>query len=97
MDSLGCDYERLWLTSSLRGAVDGVLKIKVLSEEIHSGDASGVMPSTFRVLRMLLDRIECPKTGQFHELFQVNIPPERYEEIYVNLFQNTLIIKLACR
>jgi len=84
----GCgDYERLWLTTSLRGVINGTLKIRTMSEEIHSGDASGVVPSTFRILRKLLDRIDCVETGYVNEKFQVNIPPERYEETFVrNLF-----------
>lgn len=54
------------------------LNVKVLNEGVHSGDASGIVPSSFRVLRMLLDRIENSHTGEMHEDFQVNIPAERY-------------------
>jgi acetylornithine deacetylase/succinyl-diaminopimelate desuccinylase-like protein len=61
----GCgDYERLWNTTSLRGMVNGSLRVGVLTEGVHSGDASGVVPSSFRLLRLLLDRIEDPATGQ---------------------------------
>ncbi len=41
LDSGAGDYNQLWLTTSLRGMVSGVLKVEVLSEGIHSGDASG--------------------------------------------------------
>src|SRR5438093_13555679 len=54
----GCgDYERLWVTTSLRGLAAGTLTIDVLSEGVHSGDASGVVPSSFRIARHLLDRL----------------------------------------
>jgi acetylornithine deacetylase/succinyl-diaminopimelate desuccinylase-like protein len=60
----GCgDYERLWLTTSLRGMASGSLTIHVLEEGVHSGDASGVVPSSFRILRLLLSRLEDEKTG----------------------------------
>ena len=61
----GCgDYERLWLTTSLRGMVGGTLRVDVLEEGVHSGDASGVVPSSFRILRQLLARIEDIDTGE---------------------------------
>ncbi|MBS0383884.1 MAG: M20/M25/M40 family metallo-hydrolase [Proteobacteria bacterium] len=61
----GCgDYERLWLTTSLRGLVGGTLRVDVLSEGVHSGDASGVVPSSFRILRQLLARLENVETGE---------------------------------
>lgn len=60
----GCgNYEQLWVTTSLRGLVGGTLKIKVLSQGIHSGMGSGIVPSCFRILRLLLDRIEDAKSG----------------------------------
>ena len=60
----GCgDYERLWLTTSLRGLVGGTLRVDVLEEGVHSGDASGIVPSSFRVLRQLLARLENIETG----------------------------------
>lgn len=60
----GCgDYERLWLTTSLRGLAGGVLRVDVLEEGVHSGDASGIVASSFRILRRLLDRLEDSQTG----------------------------------
>ena len=60
----GCgDYERLWSTTSLRGMVGGTLRVNVLNEGVHSGDASGVVPSSFRIARQLLSRIEDETTG----------------------------------
>jgi len=78
LDSGSMDYEHFWATTSLRGAVLAYVKVKVLSEGVHSGDASGIVPSSFRILRELLDRIEDSETGIVHDDFQVIIPPERY-------------------
>jgi acetylornithine deacetylase/succinyl-diaminopimelate desuccinylase-like protein len=75
----GCgDYERLWLTTSLRGTAIGTLTVRVLTEGVHSGDASGIVPSSFRIARMLLSRLEDEKTGAVlpKGLF-VDIPPAR--------------------
>ncbi|MEQ1806018.1 MAG: peptidase dimerization domain-containing protein, partial [Burkholderiaceae bacterium] len=52
------------LTTSLRGMVSGVLKVEILTEGVHSGDASGLVPSSFRILRQVLDRLEDSKTGR---------------------------------
>ncbi len=75
----GCgDYERLWGTTSLRGMVTGDLHVDVLREGVHSGDASGVVPSSFRVLRQLLARLEDAETGEIlPEALQAPIPPDR--------------------
>jgi acetylornithine deacetylase/succinyl-diaminopimelate desuccinylase-like protein len=75
----GCgDYERLWVTTSLRGMVGGSLTVQVLGEGVHSGDASGIVPSSFRIMRQLLSRIEDEKTGEIllPEL-HAQVPPER--------------------
>ena len=53
----------MWVTTSLRGVAMMDLNVKILEEGVHSGDASGVVPSSFRILRILLDRIENAKTG----------------------------------
>jgi acetylornithine deacetylase/succinyl-diaminopimelate desuccinylase-like protein len=78
----GCgNYEQLWCTTSLRGLVGGNLRVDVLREGVHSGDASGVVPSSFRVLRQLLMRIEDVQTGRVTlEQLHVEIPPERLEQ-----------------
>ena len=57
------DYERLWLTTSLRGMLPGTLSVEVLREGVHSGAAGGIVPSSFRVLRQLLERVEDARTG----------------------------------
>src|SRR5947199_941182 len=79
----GCgNYEQLWGTTSLRGVVGGVLTVEVLTEGVHSGAASGIVPSSFRVLRQLLDRLENSATGEIllPEL-HVSVPPERLAEV----------------
>jgi acetylornithine deacetylase/succinyl-diaminopimelate desuccinylase-like protein len=75
----GCgDYERLWVTTSLRGLVSGALEVEVLGEGVHSGDASGIVPSSFRIARLLLDRIEDAASGRLLPAeFHAAIPDER--------------------
>jgi acetylornithine deacetylase/succinyl-diaminopimelate desuccinylase-like protein len=81
----GCgNYEQLWSTTSLRGLVTGTLHVDVLEEGVHSGDASGVVPSSFRVLRQLLDRIDAPETGIVHDpAFGAEIPEARRRQAEV--------------
>ena len=67
------DYDRLWLSSSLRGLLNGTLEVSVLTEGVHSGAASGIVPSSFRVLRALLDRIEDVTTGRMIDALHVPI------------------------
>ncbi|GMV38886.1 MAG: peptidase M20 [Myxococcales bacterium] len=78
----GCgDYERLWMTTSLRGLVVGTLRVDVLTEGFHSGDASGIVPSSFRVLRRVLDRLEDPDSGELLvPALRTEIPPVRVEQ-----------------
>lgn len=79
----GCgNYEQLWLTTSLRGSVVGNLTVEVLTEGVHSGDASGIVPSSFRILRQLLDRLEDSKTGKLKpKSLYVDVPPLRMKEL----------------
>jgi acetylornithine deacetylase/succinyl-diaminopimelate desuccinylase-like protein len=61
----GCgNYDQLWVTTSLRGLVGGVLTVEVLTEGVHSGDGGGIVPDSFRIIRMLLDRVEVATTGE---------------------------------
>jgi acetylornithine deacetylase/succinyl-diaminopimelate desuccinylase-like protein len=81
LDSGAGSYEQLWLTTSLRGMVSGVLKVEVLTEGIHSGDASGLVPSSFRILRQVLDRLEDSRTGHLlPQTFHCDIPDSRIEQ-----------------
>src|SRR5437764_404997 len=78
----GCgNYEQLWGTTSLRGVVSGVLTVEVLTEGVHSGSASGIVPSSVRILRQLLARLEDANTGEILPRdFHVEIPPGRLAE-----------------
>jgi acetylornithine deacetylase/succinyl-diaminopimelate desuccinylase-like protein len=78
LDSGAADYERLWCTTSLRGMVIGNLHVNVLREGVHSGEASGIVASSFRILRMLLDRLEDDATGRVRpEWLYAEIPEQR--------------------
>jgi len=75
----GCgNYEQLWCTTSLRGLISGDLTVTVLEEGVHSGDAGGIVPSSFRIARHLLDRLEDAETGEILPGALVDeIPDER--------------------
>jgi acetylornithine deacetylase/succinyl-diaminopimelate desuccinylase-like protein len=74
LDSGCANYDQLWLTTSLRGLCNGTITVRVLEEGVHSGSASGVVPSSFRIFRQLLSRIEDEATGAI-------LPPELYAQI----------------
>ena len=78
LDSGCANYDQLWSTTSLRGIVVGTLEVSLLSEGVHSGDGSGVVASSFRVIRQLLERLEDNRTGEIKlEALHVPIPGER--------------------
>ena len=82
LDSGAGNYDQLWLTTSLRGMVSGVLKVEILTEGIHSGDASGLVPSSFRVLRHVLDRLEDSATGELlPQAFHCEVPMSRLAQV----------------
>jgi len=78
----GCgNYDQLWCTTSLRGMVIGTLSVDVLQQGVHSGDASGIVPDSFRVLRQLLSRIEDETSGVIRlEELHVDIPAARRQQ-----------------
>lgn len=78
----GCgNYDQLWLTTSLRGLAGGLLTVEVLNEGVHSGDASGIVPDSFRLARALVERIEDEATGEVRlPQLSVQIPPERRDQ-----------------
>ena len=81
LDSGAGNYEQLWLTVSLRGLAAGTLRADVLSEGVHSGYASGVVPSSFRVLRQLLERLEEAESGKvLPDYLYAEIPEQRLEQ-----------------
>ena len=81
LDSGCIDYDRMWVTTSLRGLAGGVLSVDIVTEGLHSGDVSGMIPSSFRISRSLLSRIEDEVTGRvlLPEL-TVEIPADRVRE-----------------
>jgi acetylornithine deacetylase/succinyl-diaminopimelate desuccinylase-like protein len=82
----GCgNYDQLWNTTSLRGLIGGELNVEILDEGVHSGDASGVVPSSFRILRQLLDRIEETNSGVVSaNEFNVQIPKQRVQQAQIS-------------
>jgi len=84
LDSGAGNYDQLWLTTSLRGMISGVLKVEILTEGVHSGDASGLVPSSFRILRHVLDRLEDSATGRLlPEIFYCETPDVRRQQAKV--------------
>ena len=83
LDSGAGNYDQLWMTTSLRGMVSGTLEVQVLDEGVHSGDSSGVVPSSFRILRHLLDRLEDSATGRLlPQSLHCEIPADRIEQVH---------------
>lgn len=82
LDSGAGDYDRAWVTTNLRGMVGGTLDVSTIKEGVHSGDASGIVPSSFRVLRILLNRLENTDTGEvlMKDLYP-EIPAERMKQV----------------
>jgi acetylornithine deacetylase/succinyl-diaminopimelate desuccinylase-like protein len=83
LDSGCANYDQLWLTTSLRGLMSVDLKAQVLEEGVHSGDASGVVPDSFRVLRHVLSRLEDEQTGEIRPAeLKVEVPAERIDQAW---------------
>ena len=82
LDSGAGNYEQFWTTVSLRGMIACELRADVLTEGVHSGSASGLVPSSFRVLRQLISRIEDEMTGEITVSdLHTNIPDHRIAEV----------------
>ena len=72
------NYEQVWCTTSLRGNLVGNLRVRVLTEGVHSGMATGIAPTPFRILEQLLARIENPVTGDLLlDELHVHLPKDR--------------------
>jgi acetylornithine deacetylase/succinyl-diaminopimelate desuccinylase-like protein len=72
------NYDQLWGTTSLRGNLVGTLRVRVLTEGVHSGMATGIAPTPFRVLAQLLARLENPVTGDLLlDELHVQMPRDR--------------------
>jgi acetylornithine deacetylase/succinyl-diaminopimelate desuccinylase-like protein len=78
------NYDQLWSTTSLRGNLEGRLTVRVLTEGAHSGLASGIAPTPFRIVQLLLERIENSLTGALRlKELQADIPRDRRAQITV--------------
>ena len=73
LDSIGADYERLWITNSLRGVISFFATVKCLTKGIHSGVFGGLVPDSFMIMRNLMSKFEDYKTGRIPDL-EVEIP-----------------------
>ncbi len=83
LDSGALTYDRLWITTSLRGLVNVEITVHVLELGQHSGSASGVVPSSFRILRQLIDRVEDPVSGEILlAALHATIPEEHLAAAY---------------
>ena len=94
LDSGAGDYKRFWTTTSLRGLIGGTLRVDVLTEGVHSGGASGYVPSSFRVARQLLSRLENESTGEILlDELKTDIPDYRIKETqnFVKILGNEVV------
>lgn len=81
LDSGAGNYEQLWMTTSLRGNVVGELSVELISEGVHSGNASGIVADSFRVARQLISRLEDEDTGEIKlPDLHCEIPQERVRQ-----------------
>ena len=90
------NYEQFWCTTSLRGNLTGTLRADVLTEGVHSGGAGGIVPSSFRILRQLLSRIEDPGSGTILlDELEVEIPGKRLEqaELAAEVLRDSVYLK----
>ena len=78
LDSGTTDYDHMCLTTTLRGLICFKLRVDVLTHGVHSGSASGIIPSSFRILRNVLDQFENSNTGELPPQFSVDIPQDKY-------------------
>lgn len=74
------NYDQFWCTTSLRGNLVGTLRVEVLTEGVHSGMASGIVPSSFRIARRLLDRVEDAQTGKLIDALWTKVPEDRLQQ-----------------
>ncbi len=81
LDAEAGNYDQLWCTTSLRGNLTGTLRVDVLTEGVHSGSAGGIVPSSFRIARQLLSRLEDEDTGAIKlPALHVDIPDQRLSQ-----------------
>src|SRR3546814_20653568 len=95
LDSGAGNYDQLWMTTSLRGLVAGTLEVQVLDAGVHSGDSSGVVPSSSRILRpLLVRRAVCSTVRLLPHVFTSSLPNDRMEQ--VTRTARSLAIAVCC-
>jgi acetylornithine deacetylase/succinyl-diaminopimelate desuccinylase-like protein len=81
LDSAGGNYDQLWITTSLRGILNAWVDVRVLTEGVHSGIASGIVPGSYRIARQLISRLEDEASGDVKPSWlKVEIPAETREQ-----------------
>ena len=81
LDSTAGNYDQLWITTSLRGMLIADLTVRVLTEGVHSGAAGGIVPSSFRLLRQIISRLEDENTGVIlPDFLNEQVPDVRRQE-----------------
>jgi acetylornithine deacetylase/succinyl-diaminopimelate desuccinylase-like protein len=82
LDAECSNYDQVWCTTSLRGNLVGRLTVRVLTEGVHSGMATGIAPTPFRIAAQLLARIENSVTGDLLlDELQVTLPKDRRAQV----------------
>ncbi len=82
LDSGAGNYDQLWMTTNLRGMASGTLRVDILDEGVHSGLASGLVPSSFRIARQIIERLECAESGRIRpDQLHVEIPEQRKQQM----------------
>ena len=80
LDSGTTDYEHMCLTTSLRGVICFKLRVDVLKQGLHSGSSSGIVPSSFRIMRNILNQFENSNNGDLIPELYVDIPADNYKQ-----------------
>jgi len=82
LDAEAGNYDQVWCTTSLRGNLVGELRVRMLTEGVHSGMGTGIAATPFRVAQQLLARLENPVNGDILiEDLQVSVPRDRHAQI----------------
>lgn len=76
------NYDQFWCTTSLRGNLTGTLRVDVLREGVHSGMASGIVASSMRIARNVIERVEDSATGRIKlDALHAKVPEDRLKQV----------------
>lgn len=64
----------------MRGLCSFKLTAEIATQGTHSGLAGGILPDTWRIINLLIRRLEDPETGKVIDDFHVPIPDYFFEE-----------------